>query len=385
MTLKAQIDISDLRQDIDFLIQKAYANGEDSLYKKFKIKKRNGRGYRQICAPIYELKSIQIQLLARLSIFYKTCKSNFATGFKPESSIKKNAFIHIEAPSLLVKPTYDGFTKSVKDKTIRMDIEDAFGSISCTMLHDALKKYFKISTEDIDRIVSICTYRFALPQGAPTSPLLLNMVLHDFDLSCSREINRMYTLSLSKRGVLLLSTDYPKYTRYADDICISYCSKYAKDYWLIRIVNKAAMTIGLRIKHSKTRVMSNKHGRFVTGINISNISYPCVPRKVRHKIRAMIHRASKMPCGVERNKLIESIKGKVSYVKSIDVCHGNSLLYYAVKMKIIDLNANLIKRDNPSNESLESLIQANKNKAEQRQSLETTAMREIVKISNLLT
>jgi RNA-directed DNA polymerase len=361
MKLKAPLDISDLRNDIDFLLKKMSENGEDSLYRKFKIKKRNGRGYRQICAPIYELKIIQLQLFARLNAFYKVHKNHFATGFKPESNINKNATVHLEGSNLKTRAVFDGYTTSIKDRTIRMDIENAFESITCTMLHDALKMYFKISIEDIDRIVSICTYRFTLPQGAPTSPILLNIALHQFDFLCSKEIDRMYTLNLIKKGVLLVSTSYPKYTRYADDICISYCSKYAKDYWIIRTVNKIITNLGLKLKKSKTRVMSNRHGRFVTGINISNMSYPCVSRKNRHKIRAMIHRASKMSDGLEKSKLIESIKGKISYVKSIDKYQGNALLYYAAKKSLINSDSRLLFNDTaPSIKDLESLIRINR-------------------------
>lgn len=348
---------NELRNAIDSVL----SAGINKYYYKFKIPKRGRKGFRNISAPNRELKKIQNDLLILLNECYSSIHRHYITGFAPGTSTKYNANKQVLSQRSLY------LDKSINKKdnkffTIKMDIENAFGSIGIMMIHKYFPKSIEISQEDFDRIVFICTLNGSLPQGAPTSPALLNIILSQFDYNCNTELlklnkkafkdsvekeakDTLKNATLDAQGkdivsqyladnALLHINSYASYTRYADDISISY-TRVLKPYWIERVIKKVALDFGLQIKESKTRYMSDRHGRFVTGLNISNVSHICVPRKFRFKVRAMIYEASKEKDCVRKSKLIESIKGKINYIKSIHEPHAQKLHEYARRYGLV--------------------------------------------------
>jgi len=154
-------------------------------YRPFSIPKRSG-GRREILAPEDPLKQIQRLVLHRL--LGKLKAHPLATGFERNHSIVTNAVCHTNRKVI-----------------VRLDIKDFFGTIS----EDRIRDYFCLlgwDKEASDCLGNLCAYKGSLPQGAPTSPRLSNLVNYRMD-------TRLAKLA-SKLGA--------NYTRYADDMTFSF-------------------------------------------------------------------------------------------------------------------------------------------------------------------
>ncbi len=154
-------------------------------YQEFTIPKRSG-GRRTIAAPQPALKGLQRRILRRL--FSRLKSHPCATGFERGRSIVTNAAAHVRA-----------------DVVVKMDLEDFFGSTEADRVRDYLRA-IGWNADAADLLVRLCTHAGSLPQGAPTSPRLSNLVNYEMDA-------RLAGLAGKLGGA---------YTRYADDITFSF-------------------------------------------------------------------------------------------------------------------------------------------------------------------
>src|SRR5437868_11741322 len=109
---------------------------------------------------------------------------SYMTGGLPGRSIKNNSVPHLE-----------------QDVVVGLDIENCFPSISHKQVFGTFRK-LGYSTDIASMLTKLTTYQNRLPQGAPTSPLLCNLVLWD---SAER-----ISLLASKKGCF--------FTIYIDDV-----------------------------------------------------------------------------------------------------------------------------------------------------------------------
>jgi retron-type reverse transcriptase len=230
-------------------------------------------------------------------------------------------------------PQYRGTPNNYVLRAIKMDIKDAFGSIDeCNVrltLEDCFQderlpdiRSLKYYTQDLERIVNVTTFNGSLPQGAPSSPVLLNLCLLKFD---------RYLLK-----VLAKLKGWTEYTRYADDIVVSCSHEIADASVIIECVKKSLNKFDLRANHLKTKIMSKKHGVFITGINAVNFdSHLCISRKRRAQIRAIIHQASFLNDEASRKRARARILGNISHVMAVDKLHGLQLALYGLRKGIL--------------------------------------------------
>ena len=170
----------------DQLTYWAFLADPDTLYTEFELPKRSG-GIRAIRAPVSALKSIQRKLLALLETLYspRVC----VHGFVKKQSIRSNAAAH-----------------SNKTYVLNVDIEEFFPSINFGRVRGALiARPFSLSPDVATVIARLCCVNNCLPQGAPTSPIIANIVCMRLDGELSR----------------LARANGCKYTRYADDLTFS--------------------------------------------------------------------------------------------------------------------------------------------------------------------
>jgi RNA-directed DNA polymerase len=126
-----------------------------------------------------------------------------------------------------------------------------------------------------NRLASICTLYGRLPQGAPTSPALANIVFSPID-----------------QELLDLADGWEcKYTRYADDIVIS-GGKYFKKEDLSKVAEIIERS-AFKINREKSRIVGSGSRQIVAGLVINKKELP--PRKKRMQWRAMFHQASLNP------------------------------------------------------------------------------------------
>jgi retron-type reverse transcriptase len=182
-------------------------------YRSFRIPKRTG-GYRTLQEPNEDLKRVQRLLLRRL--LKRLAAHPRAHGFERGKSTVTGALPHER-----------------KAVVLRMDLRDFFGSIKAARVRD----YFARAGWDADAsqlLTRLCTHEGSLPQGAPTSPRLSNLVNFKLDA-------RLDALA-RKCGA--------DYTRYADDMTFSFAEgDHAQLAPLIRAEEDSARG-GLRPPHA---------------------------------------------------------------------------------------------------------------------------------------
>jgi retron-type reverse transcriptase len=240
-------------------------------YREFHIAKRGG-GTRTILAPDEPLKAVQRRILHRLlrGLRAHPC----ATGFERGHSIVTNALPHVG-----------------QDVVIRLDLRDFFQSTSATRV----ESYFRAIGWDAQAaalLARICTHDGSLPQGAPTSPRLSNLVNWRLDA-------RLFALAQSAGAA---------YSRYADDITFSARVELVKRMRdlnpktllpvhtqtsrindLIFATKRIVAEEGYELHTVKKLRIARRHDRqMVTGLVVN--ARPNLPRALRRKLRAIEHR-----------------------------------------------------------------------------------------------
>ncbi len=159
--------------------------GRRYYYRTFTIAKRDGRE-RRILAPSPELKTLQRRLLHN---YLETCPlHSAATAFTSKSSVVENARTH-----------------SGQEVVLLTDLQDFFESTS----DERVRTYFREQGWNgaaLNILMRLCTYNHHLPQGAPTSPLLSNLINWKMDEALTQLAGR-------SGGC---------YTRYGDDLTFSW-------------------------------------------------------------------------------------------------------------------------------------------------------------------
>jgi RNA-directed DNA polymerase len=264
-----------------------YFKDIDSKYTEFEILKKSGE-IRTIAAPDKFLKKVLRTLNVALSHVIEV--SGHAHGFISERSIRTNAELHTN-----------------KNYVLNVDIENFFPSVKYSRIKKELKgDHLKLKGSFAHIIAKFCCFKGGLPQGAPTSPLITNLICLNMD--------QVLALFAKKHKQV--------FTRYADDITFSgYRPVYDKQFFgeLNRIIKKE----DFKLKYSKTRIQSKNKRQEVTGVVVNDKLN--LNRKYIRNLRAMIHHyksGKEMPENTEnviRGKLefLKMIKGKERVYKSL--------------------------------------------------------------------
>ncbi len=270
-------------------------------YREFKIPKRSG-GFRKISVPYPAL--LECQYWIYTNILLKIPINQAAHGFTPNKSIITNAKLHTGKKALL-----------------KMDLKDFFPSIKINRIINLFHKLgYPINISYY--LASLCCLNDSLPQGAPTSPYLSNIISKNLD-------NRL--LKFSKKFELY-------YSRYADDITFSGNDIPAK---FITYISDIIHSESFTVNKSKTRLYKGKSKRIVTGISVSENSIK-LPRKYKRELKKDLYYIIKY--GLQShlakrkiNKLnyLNSIRGKLNFWLCVEP-NNQKALYYLDKLNNID-------------------------------------------------
>ena len=271
----------------------------ENCYSSFVIKKKNGDD-RTINAPNKSLKFVQ-RKLARLFVerqkqFFleKNIKNNISHAFLKGKGIKTNAVPHRN-----------------KKYVLNLDLENFFGMINFGRVQGFFKKnaYFKLP-EIATIIAQLTCYKGSLPQGAPTSPIISNLICQILD---------QRILALCKKFRLT-------YTRYADDLTFStndnnFKKKY-KEFLeeLESIINHS----GFKVNSKKTHFQEYNGRQLVTGLSVNKKIN--VKKEFYKKTRSMAHTLYKTGKftinGAEGT--INQLEGRFSFINDL-VKYNNRL------------------------------------------------------------
>lgn len=289
----------------------AYAMSAEKKYRSFQIRKKNG-GQRAITAPTDVLKRIQKRIAFGVDGVRK--RSLISHGFEKGRSIFDHARPH----------------KS-KSFVITADIKDFFPSINFGRVRGVfLSAPFGFNNKVATLLAQLCTEGNCLPQGAPSSPSIANVVC----------------VQLDRLLVLLAGKCRCSVSRYADDVCFSTGSSTVPKYLSVRkdgkyvpsqALLKTFKDCGFEVNLEKFRVVDGKDA-LVTGLKYrGGIG---LPRKWRRRLRTELNLLRKYGSGA--NKIISGwsgvqeiagiteksdcpgISGKIGFSHWLDVKAGSS-------------------------------------------------------------
>jgi RNA-directed DNA polymerase len=220
-------------------------------YHKFSIPKKSGEE-RIIHAPKKGLKAIQRTITDLLTLIYEP--NICVNGFVPKRSIIDNAIAHVS-----------------KNYVYNTDLKDFFPSIDMRRVKACLKlPPFNLNDKTAFLVANICCEKLTvskevngviknyealvLPQGAPTSPIITNIV--------SQRLDRRL-IGIAKRFGLT-------YSRYADDITFSSDHNiYQNNSEFITELERVIGGENFQINKSKTRLQKSAYKQEVTGLIVN--------------------------------------------------------------------------------------------------------------------
>ena len=309
--LKSTHDVAQLLQvPNEYLIYYIDRIPHDFRYKKFRVPKRSG-GYRNIHSPNSSLGIVQRKLSQVLYAVYRPRPS--VHGFATSRSIVTNAQAHVKKKFIL-----------------NLDIKDFFGSINFGRVRGLfLANPYKLDKKVATVLAQICCFDNKLPQGAPTSPVVSNLICAKMDSELQR-FSRKYGLF---------------YTRYADDITLSInrdklpsslVSSYENGFSKVVLGDELREIIesnGFQINDAKVRLAHNTQRQEVTGLIVNNNVN--VKRKYVRSISGALHAWEKYGLGAaeetyrvkyakkntlpEKNtaQFLDALRGKIEFVGSV--------------------------------------------------------------------
>jgi len=280
-------ELSSLERDLGISAKTLYAvsNNISKHYRKTKLPKKSG-GYRNLSVPDEILKAIQKQIADVLLIHMPV--SRYAKAYRFGSSTLRNAKHHVG-----------------KQVVLKLDILHFFDSIRYSAVKD---KVFpeEIYAEPLRILLTmLCYHKDALPQGAPSSPAITNIILYEFD--------EQIGLWCRERGIA--------YTRYCDDMTFSGDFDPAE---VIRFVRLELKKLGFLLNEQKTRIQRPGQQQSVTGIVVNEKL--SIPSDYRRKLRQELYycrkfgiqeHLQKIGLEIPENTYRMQLLGKVNYVLQV--------------------------------------------------------------------
>ena len=231
-------------------------------YTTFYISSASGKR-RRIDSPTTNVKILQQKLNQVLRCVYipKPSVHGFALG----KSVRSNATAH-----------------TGKRWVFNIDLEDFFPSINFGRVRGMFMGIPYHLPQSVATVLAhICCFGGSLPQGAPTSPMISNMI-------CAKMDSQLQQLA---------KVNHSTYTRYADDITFSTTARrFPADIGFVDGLDQLnpgdrlkqiVDSNGFKINSTKTRLRGRNRRQVVTGVTVNE--FPNLPRKYTNQIRAMVH------------------------------------------------------------------------------------------------
>ncbi len=320
-----------------------YVTPASKQYTTFTIPKKSG-DLREICAPVTPIKIIQKKLNKILQEVWKGINKNknLVHGFIYGKGVRSNAEVHEN-----------------REYVFNIDLLDFFPTINFGRVRGMfMGKPYRLEPSIATVLAQICCFDNQLPQGAPTSPIVSNMI-------CDKMDNELCRLAKNFEC---------RYTRYADDITFStdrpnfpeelaIVTPLPRGWRLKADVGEELDNIikenGFLINTHKIRIQHRNSRQKVTGLIVNE--FPNVSRKYTNQIRAMLHAwevcglaaaekefldkySKKKRWPFEAGTLFkEVVKGKINFLKMVRGDQNLTYQKFCEKLTSLDPSFSFIK------------------------------------------
>lgn len=258
-------------------------------YKTYQIPKRKAGEFRTIAQPAREVKALQYWVMKHVLNRFSVHPA--ATGYRNGLNIADNARHHVNSRFLL-KLDFENFFPSIKSTDFRLYIEKHAPQFT----HAEVEALSRILFWNPKRTNDMC-----LSIGAPSSPLMSNILLRDFD---DQVANFCSAFEVS-------------YTRYADDL--SFSANVSENLRQVEVkVNRLCEGLEspkLTLNREKTVRVSKKRSRRVTGLVLTNDGRVSLGRDYKRRVRSSVHY---FLTGRLTTDQCAQLRGMLAYVKSVE-------------------------------------------------------------------
>jgi len=229
----------------------------------------------------------------------------------------------IQDPDLPRDYIHDAKLHSGREIVLKEDISAFFSTTKSEVVYKMWKYFFNFPHEVADVLTKLTTYKDFIPEGAPTSPAVANLVFWDSEPSLE--------LSLRQKGYI--------YSRYIDDITVSFAERIDKKEIHDITTKIYGMFLGNGLKpNRKKRTLLTKNKK-IHNLNMDS-GRPTLQKTKKNKIRASVHNLEKLArTGVSWDgikKDFDKVNGGVQQLKKL---HPNKAEKYVEKLDEIKKQA----------------------------------------------
>ena len=212
---------------ISYSLLLSMSGNPESYYRTYEIEKYGG-GTRQIEAPRRFLKLIQRWIYDHILSGVNLPTS--VHGFVPGKDIFSNVRVHLDSRNIMV-----------------VDIRDFFPSIGSKRVYYVFRE-LGFPVKVANRLTGLSTFEGRLPQGAPTSPALANIIFSPVDID-----------------LIHLAEEWEcNYTRYADDLVFSGARVFSTGD--IAQISKTLGESGFTVNVNKSRIIGSGARQMIAGL-----------------------------------------------------------------------------------------------------------------------
>ena len=261
------------------------------MYSHFSIAKGPNK-VRMISAPDKRLKFLQRKLADKLIELYRPRKP--VHGFVAERSVKTNALAHLH-----------------RRFVVNIDLKDFFPTISSQNRVEGMLSSLGIDARVAAIIARICCNNGHLPQGAPSSPVLSNMICFRLDkklMGIAKETRCIYTRYADDHHLLRATSRRPHSLRRRSRFS---AGRFSPDLFVHKLRNVFQQN-GFAINPDKTHYADRHSRRIVTGLKVNELLN--VDRRYVRNIRAVLHSIETLGIKGAENKFHEKHGGTSSLV-----------------------------------------------------------------------
>lgn len=282
-------------------------------YKQYAIPKRDG-GLRIIAQPSRELKLLQRLLTDQWlkSLPVHIC----ATAYVRKKNILENALLHRGSRAIL-KLDFESFFPSLRVTDWKRFVEG--------------KKCPWDGQGDLARVTNILFWGqgqsrpHCLSIGAPTSPIVSNLLMFDLD--------EQFFKRASELGVA--------YTRYADDITASAATieQIVEFEKYVRAALRSCRSPRLKVNEKKRGIYTQGQRRMVTGLILTPVGKVSIGRERKRKISTLLHLFSLGRLDVNRIGYLKgmlgfSIANEPDFLGRLRRKYGNAVVDRVLDLKL---------------------------------------------------
>ncbi len=277
----------------------------NTINKNYKICNiTNNNKIRKIYIPSNNLKHIQRNILKNILVTKSV--SIYSKAYMKNYSIIDNVKPHLNNGNIL-----------------KLDIKNFFDNITYELVHNIVFPESLYPKGISHLLTELCTYNGYLPQGAPSSAYISNLILRNFDYIIGNYCNNNNIV----------------YTRYSDDLTFS--GDFNKKE-LIVLIKEELGKLNLHLNYKKVRLLKQHNRKIITGIIINKKLQS--PKNYRKDIRKSVYYINKF--GIKNHLIkndinedsvfyLKKIYGKILYILQIDKNNQEFIKYKNIIKKLI--------------------------------------------------